>query len=303
NHNNIKDFKHKFDNAESGFTLDTKQLFNFNVNFIIPRSEKVEYFMFNVENILKKLKDNQDFIYILDSLDGLSDDREEKKHKEDMVKVKKAIKENKDSDIKGDYSGKAKGMSQFLRQNNKKINKTKMHLLITSQLRDKPGVIYGKKEDRSGGKALNFYASQIMWLKVIRKLNKKISVNDNEYERKTGTLIRVDVTKNKLGKPFRNCFLFIDLDYGIDNIKSNIYFLYNLITPEGELRKPTTTIINDEKKKERIDGLIWDDKKFTLNTLINHIEDNNLEKELEKRVIKLWNEIEEKIIVKRKKKY
>lgn len=289
NHNNSKTFKHKFDNAESGFTLNTKELFNFNIDFILPRSTKVEHFMYNFENTLRRLKINQDFIYVLDSLDGLSDDREQKKHKKDMEKIKKSLEEDKDSEIKNDYSGKAKGMSQFLRQNNEKIDEAKMHLLITSQLRDKPGVLYGKKEDRSGGKALNFYAAQIIWLKVIERLTKKVTVSGKKYEREVGTLIRADVTKNKLGKPFRSCYLFVDFDYGIDNVKSNIHFLYDLITPKGEIRKS--------------DNLEWNEKKYSVNQLIEYIENNNLESELEKRVISLWNEIEDKLLTKRKRKY
>ena len=290
NHNKNKDFKHTFDNSESGFTLDTKELFNFNINLIEPRSEKVEQFMYNFERTLSKLKEDQDMIYVLDSLDGLSDEREERKHKEDMKKIKKAIEEDKESNIKGDYSGKAKGISQFLRQNNAKINKTNMHLCITSQLRTKIGVMFGNPAERSGGKALNFYASQIIWLKKIRTLLRKVKVNDVNYERETGILIKAEVKKNKLGKSFRDCFLFIDFDLGIDNVKSNIYFLYDLITKSGELRE----------KKE----YIWNEEKFTsIDEFIAYIEENNLEKELEKKVIDLWNEVEESLIVKRKRKY
>ena len=290
NHHVNKNFNHKLDNAESGFTLDTKQLFNFNIDLIEPRSEKIEHFMFNFENTLNKLKKDEDFIYILDSLDGLSDEREYNKHKEDMAKIKKSIEENKKEKIKGDYSGKAKGMSQFLRQNNAKINKTKAHLLITSQLRDKMNVMFGNPAERSGGKALNFYASQIIWLKVIRKLIKKVEVSDINYERKTGVLIKAEIHKNKLGNSFRECYIFIDFNYGIDNIKSNIYFLYDLITPKGEL-----------KERKSYD---WNDQKFiSVNELITYIESNNLEKELEKKVIDLWNQIENSLIMERKRKY
>ncbi len=293
NHNNNSKFSHKFDNSESGFTLDTKYLWNFDINLIEPRSEKVEHFMFNVEETLKKLKNDQDIIYILDSLDGLSDDREEKKHKEDMKKIKKSIEEDTESNIKNDYSGKAKGMSQFFRQNNANINKSNLHLMITSQFRDKIGVLFGKKEERTGGKALNFYASQIVELKIVKKLYSKVTISGRTEERKVGNLIKALVTKNKLGKEFRSCFLFTEYDYGIDNIKSNIYFLYDLITPEGELRKGKDLQWNNEGK----------DKGYTTDSLIKYIEDNNLEGELEKRVIELWEKIEDKIMLKRKRKF
>jgi len=291
NSNNVKNFKHKFDNSESGFTLDTKFLYNFNIDMIDPRSEKVEHFMYNVEKTINKIKeDDNNIIYVLDSLDGLSDDREQKKHKKDMAQVKKSMDEEKDTEIKGDYSGKAKGMSEFFRLNAEKINKSGMHLMITSQLRDKMGVVYGKKEERSGGKALNFYAAQIIWLYLKEKLTKKVTVEGNIYERNTCNLVRAVVEKNKFGKPFRQCFLFFDFDIGIDNIKSNLHFLYDLFTPKGEIRK--------------VSELKWDDEKFTsIEELITYIEVNNLEKELERKVINLWNKIEDAIKVERKRKY
>jgi RecA/RadA recombinase len=289
NHKYIKNFKHKFDNSESGFTLDTKYLYNFDINMIEPRSEKVEQFMFNVENTISRSK-TDNMIYVLDSLDGLSDDREAKKHKKDMNKIKKSIEENKESDVKGDYGGKAKLMSEFFRLNSEKINKSGMNLMITSQLRDKIGVMFGKKEERSGGKALNFYAAQIVWLYLRKKLTKKITIDGNKYERNTENLVQAKVTKNKLGKSFRDCYLFLDSDFGIDNIKSNIYFLYNLITPEGDLRN--------------LKEIKWEDKKFTsIYELILYIEKNNLEKDLENKVINLWNKIEKASSPERKRKY
>lgn len=293
NHNTNKDFKHKFENAEAGFTINTKKLYNYSMNFITPQSETVEQFMYNFEKEFKKVDSSDilrnNFIYVLDSLDGISDDREAAKHKKDMQKIKKSIEEEKDSDVKGDYSGKAKLMSQFFRQNNSLINRTGGHLLITSQLRDKPGVIYGEKECRSGGKALNYYAAQIIKLKIKEKLVKKVKIDDRVFEKETGTLVKVFISKNKLGKPFSSCYLFIDFNFGVDNIKSNIYYLYDLFTPKGEMRSK--------------DKLVWDKEEFTINGLIRHIEKNNLEKELEKRVINLWEKVDIAFDDNRKKKY
>jgi len=101
------------------------------------------------------------------------------------------------------------------------------------------------------------------------------------------------VEKNKLGKPFRECFLFIDFDYGVDDIKSNIYWLYNLFTPTGELKGVSK------------EGLEFDGEKFEkVSHLIKHIEDNNLEQVLVNKVKDVWYQIEEKISGNnRKKKY
>lgn len=289
NHKHIKNFKHKFDNSESGFTLDTKYLYNYDMDMIEPRSETVEQFMFNVENTINRSKSNN-MIYVLDSLDGLSDDREAKKHKKDMLKIKKSIEENGTSDIKGDYGGKAKLMSEFFRLNSEKINKSEMNLMITSQLRDKIGVMFGKKEDRTGGKALNFYAAQIVWLYLREKITKTVIINKIKYERHVENLVKVVVEKNKLGKAHRNCYLFLNFETGIDNVKSNIYFLYDLFSPEGKRKTP--------------DKLIWKEENFSsIDELILYIEKNNLEKELETKVITLWNEIEDELVLERKRKF
>lgn len=285
-----KSFDHRFNNSESGFTLNTDHLFGFKINMVDPSSDTVEKFVFDVEKTMKKKNPDKDMIYVLDSLDGLSDSRELKKHKEDMNKVKEALDKDKEAEIKGDYSGKAKALSEFFRLNNKDLLNSKMHLMITSQLRDKVGVIYGKKEGRTGGKALQFYCAQIIWLYLEEKLTKKVTVDGKNYERNTSNFVRAEIEKNKLGPGYRNCYFFIDMNYGIDNIKSNIYFLYDLITPKGELR--------DCKE------FVWDDRKFNSDEkLIKYIEDNNLESELEKRVTILWEKIESALLVDRKKKF
>jgi RecA/RadA recombinase len=292
NNHHLENFKHKIDNAESGFTLNTQFLFNFKADLVSPRSKLVEHFKYNVEKVLKTIK-NDNYIYVLDSLDGLSDEGEQKKHKEKMAQIKKKIEEDKDEKGKGDYgASKAKGMSSFFRILNSKVNKTKMHLMVISQVRDKIGVMFGKKQIRSGGNALDFYATHIIWLYTIRKNEVSIKIDSKIFKRIVDNLVKVVVEKSKLGTPSRSCYLFINPKIGIDNIKSNIYFLYNLITPKGELR-------ND-------DGLKWDEKDentYNVNDLIKYIEDNNLESELEKRVITLWNEIEKKASPERKRKY
>jgi hypothetical protein len=47
----------------------------------------------------------------------------------------------------------------------------------------------------------------------------------------------------------------------------------------------------------------WEGKEYKIKDLIDYIEKENLEDELAKRVIKKWNEIEDKISSKRKSKW
>jgi len=288
-----KKIGHTFDNAESGFTLNTEVVWNFKANLLPQRSTLVEEFQYNVEKVLKSLKEGENHIYVLDSLDGISDEAEKKKHTEKMTRIKKQLETEKDIKGKGDYgAAKAKGMSEFFRLLNSKINLTKMHLMIISQVRENIGIMFGPKFIRSGGKALDFYAGQVAMLAVVEKVESQVKIDKILYKRTTGILIKAFIKKNKLGMPFRTVFIFIDFEYGVDNLKSNIFFLYDLLTPEGKMRKDTGI------------SLEWGSEVFnSVDGLISHIESNNQEDLLRKKVIKRWNEIEENLKPDRKKKY
>ncbi len=85
-------------------------------------------------------------LYILDSLDALSDAAE--------------LKESID---KGSYGmGKAKKMSQMFRRIIRKLEQSNCHLMIISQTRQRINVAFGRQYTRSGGSSLDFYASQIL---------------------------------------------------------------------------------------------------------------------------------------------
>jgi hypothetical protein len=76
-----------------------------------------------------------------------------------------------------------------------------------SQIRDKIGVTFGEKHTRSGGKALDFYASQILWLSHLKQLGStKGGVK--------GVRILANCKKNKISLPFRRCEFEIGFGYG-----------------------------------------------------------------------------------------
>ena len=178
---------------------------------------------------------------------------------------------------------KQKEIGIFFRNMVLKIREKNFTLLLISQVRENIGVMFGAKYKRSGGKAIDFYASQVIWLAECEKLVKK--------NRTYGIRTKIRCTKNKVSKPFRTCYIDILFDYGIDNIKSNINYLYDLLDDRGKLKSKTKKIK-------------WNDEEMLPETLIKHIEKNNLEQELEQRVIEKWNKIEDIISSKnRKKKY
>jgi recombination protein RecA len=169
------------------------------------KASTVEGLIENIQNIVAEHSENENVgLYIVDSLDALSD-------KSEM---------ERDAD-KGSYGAeKAKKMSEFFRKVAKSVESSKIHLMIISQMRDKIGVMFGEKHSRSGGKALDYYASQILWLAEKAKIKKTIS----KVERVIGLEVVANCKKNKISMPFRTCLFPIIFGYGIeDDVASRLW--------------------------------------------------------------------------------
>lgn len=266
---------YRYNDAESGFSFNTQDMLGFEI--VTTKSRTMEEFQIDFNKQLENLEDNQFLIYVLDSLDGLSS-VDELDHQEQKLK---AIEKGNDS--KGTFGlNKQKVLSEFFRTTSGKIEEKNCLLIIISQVRENvSGFAYGPKYKRMGGKALDFYASFIIWLSLVEKHAKK--------GRPTGVTIKAEAKKGKTERPYRSCLLEIVFDYGLDNIKSNLNFLYDLKTDTGK-----------EKKKQKVE---WDCEEMTVRELIAHIEDNDLEEELTERTKAKWEEIERQIASNRKKKY
>ena len=114
---------------------------------------------------------------------------------------------------------------------------------------------------------------------------------DDEHKKKERTIgitTKVKCTKNKIGLPFRECFLDILFDYGVDNLVSNLKFLYDLYTPTGKLKTKTQfDWIDDENAV--VESFVG------LSRLIKYIEDNNLEDVVSYKTKQKWYQIEKEI--------
>ena len=81
-------------------------------------------------------------------------------------------------------------------------------LIFINQIREKIGVLYGNPETTSGGRALPFYASVRLNVRMGDQLKNK----DEVY----GHNVKVKVTKNKVGIPFKEASFPLIYGHGVD---------------------------------------------------------------------------------------
>jgi len=126
-----------------------------------------------------------------------------------------------DTKVKGTYGmAKAKASSSILRSCTGLLSSTGSILIIVSQIRDNVDPMSPKKDTRSGGHALKFYAHHEMWMKPIKE-HKKNGVS-------IGSAVKVKITKNKITGKVREVVFDIYYDYGIDDISSCIDYLLQI---------------------------------------------------------------------------
>lgn len=212
-----------------------------------------------------RIKDGKPGCYVLDSFDALSDDAE-------MAR---------DID-KGSFgAAKAKKMSEMFRKITRKQEQANVLLFIVSQVRDNIGAgIFGEKYKRSGGKALDFYASQVFWLANAGMLKKTI----DKVERPYGIKLRATVKKNKVGLPFREAYFNFEFGYGTNDFLASLEWLKSV----GRLA--AVDLKESEFKEYLKDSSKMDDTEFAKER-----------KRVTAAVKAVWAEIEETFVPKRRK--
>ena len=144
-------------------------------------------------------------LYIIDSLDALTD----------RAELLRDIDE-------GTYgANKPKQLSQMFRRLVRKMSSKRVTLMVISQVRSNIGISFGRGTTRSGGRALDFYASQVLYLT-------SGELESREYrglKRVTGIDVRARVDKNKIALPFRDAEFKIVFGYGVDDVGSCLDWL------------------------------------------------------------------------------
>ena len=250
-----------------------------------PKNDNtVEYWYEQLEKKLDELaKTKRKALWITDSLDAMTD----------RAELSRAIDD-------GTYGGnKAKKMSELFRRLIVKMGKANLTLVIVSQIRDKVGATYGKKTMRSGGKALDFYASQVIWITEKGKLTKTF----RKQKRKYGVEVKVNCEKNKVGLPYRECEYPIIFGYGIDDGQASLDFLDSVDALEDvESFCNTFDEMEEEAKRKKKKGKV--DSKQVVAALVKRIRedsDRELLQEINNKTKEEWKAIEIGFLPKGKK--
>lgn len=173
-------------------------------------------------------------LYVLDSLDALSDDAELKRDMDD-----------------GTYgANKAKKLGELFRRAIADMDGVDCALIVVSQLKDKIGVTFGEKQTRTGGRALDYYATHIIWLADIGKIRQTKS----GIERVIGVKVKARIKKNKVGLPFRDCEYPILFGYGVDDLTSCVEWLIS--AKRANLLKDAPVSMSQAGYSTRIQNLI-----------------------------------------------
>ncbi len=199
------------------------------VDFGTRQLETVEDLFDDLSKIVTGAKQKE--LVIVDSLDALSDRGE------------------MDRDIsQGSYGAeKAKKMSQLFRRLVREMERKQVTLIIVSQVRDKIGVTFGAKHTRTGGRALDFYATQVAMLAHIKRITKTVK----GLTRATGVKVLAKMDKNKISLPFREAEFSINFGYGINDAQACIDWL-----KKTHQFKPKTFGMTDAESKNFLPVLL-----------------------------------------------
>lgn len=281
-------FKFVYDDCEGGLTFDVKYMYGMDKPLLTedsPRSKTVEDLYSNIRKFCDDIHKDQVGLYVVDSLDGLvSQDTLDRGD----ARYKKYLEEKEFNE--GTFAlAKQKYLSQeFFPDIESRLKTSNIVLILISQTREKINAsLFEKKLTRAGGKALQFYSHTVEWLYPVQKKEMEDDIGG-----RSGAPILLETEKNKTPRPFRKGIIILDYSIGVDDIATNVDYLYDLRTDKSYKLRPT--------KKDK---LTWDDNELSRDELCDYIYDNTLEDELKKRVIAKWEAHEDDLLNRRKTRF
>jgi len=269
-----------YNGTEHGAKMDFTQFFGKQMaaRVALRNSQTIEEFY---DDLDETCADDRPFLYVQDSMDGLTSAYEIEKAAEGRTARVKGRKP------KGDYGdGKAKINSRNLRRIMGHLAATGSILIIINQTRDNIDAgLFDAKKTRAGGHALKFYADIEIWTSVSTAIKRTYK----EKDVKIGGLIRANVKKNRLNGRERSVLVPIYYDHGFDDVGGCIDWL---VEWKHWQRNKAGTIRAVEFGVE-----------LSREKLVAHVEEDALQNELSTLVATVWHAIEGAVSVKREKRY
>lgn len=225
----------------------------------------------DIQKRLTELKDGHCLFYVQDSIDSAISEAEKER-------IEKFIKSGKQEESYGLEGQKFFSQSFFKDLCSRQHGKDATIVLVSQVRENLKAGMFGKKFYRTGGKSLDFYTHQVLWLYHKEKMKKTFRGNERSYGVKT--LGKVE--RNKTAIPFREADFPIIFDYGIDNVMAMADFLFGPKDKEIEWKE-------ERLKKSDLVNLAYENRDI-LEEMIDEVEFE-------------WKEIEDNIKTKRPSKY
>jgi len=219
--------------------------------------ETIEAFSDNVEAFVTNKDPEVPGLYIIDSLDSLGSEAEkERKIREDSFKTEKS-----------------KLLPEIFRKISAKVKTSNTHVMLLSQVRENINAgLFAEHYKVAGGKALDHWCSQRLFLAHMKRLDKQVEGIKRTY----GVRVKAKMKKNKIGLPFRECEFEIHFGYGIDDLEANLGWLMEAKAWEEAGFSTKTEAENAKKNRAKL----------------THSEHNDMRKKCDVAVRKVWPEIE-----------
>ena len=280
------DYRLIYDNGEEGALMDMEHFFGSTACSRIepPRGTPEEpissfYLEDFYDNVHLALEREKPFVYVLDSMDVLSP-KTDADHEDAQRKVRLGQSRAKESGSYG--TAKARINSSHLRRLISPLQRSKSILVIISQTRDNVnGGLYSPSKIRSGGNALEFYATLVLWYSTSGPINRERG--GQKYD--IGQKVRVQVKKNRHNGRRRSVTLPIYYEHGIDEVGSMVDYLME----KGEESRIFSRLkVKPVRKRDSI---------------IRACDTEEGESVLREVASEVWQEIEEALHTERRKRY
>lgn len=236
--------------CEARNTIDTEYLYGVPREDLIVSDgvpETVEEFDADLGLWLKNLKKSEVGVYGVDSLESFTNEDIESRAEERLKKYEAG----KDISEKGTFGMQtAKFFSQsFFRTKKAKVAEKAATVILLSQMRENVDrkTPYSPKYKTSGGSGILHWLDLDVELKVIKRIGTK--------EHPQGAVIELTPTKQTAPRPYRKCRYILYFRLGIDNIGSNLDYLFDLRGKDGDLLET------------RCKSIAWDGKDINLTLL------------------------------------